>query len=154
MLSVDPVSPSAGSRTSHDLANHWIGNKEEDTLKQLQGLPKRVFARATLDITIEQLEAHGIQMSEPVENGTWDEAGPIEEAFVQLESGQAVLLIAHVKAPHVAAPEIGIEVRAPDGVDCQGIAEAIAAELAISHDQITWVRPSGWPFPAPGGGET
>jgi hypothetical protein len=114
-------------------------------MKQIEISYQPTFPCALLEITIEQLEGHGIQMFEPVEDGTWDEAGPIEAAFVQLASGQEVLLIAYLQAPHIAAPEAGIEVRAPEGVDCRGIAEALADELAVPHDRITWVRPPGWP---------
>ena len=78
--------------------------------------PKAYSTVATVRTTRPELHQRGIELRTPVDDGTWDEAGPIQEAIVETATGEQPLLIWHLtieEAPEHYDNATPLELRAP-----------------------------------------
>jgi len=105
------------------------------TLKLTGSTRDDLVKYALIDISPEKLESAGIQFAEPPQDGTWSEAGPIEECPVTLPSGVELLLVVHGHDP-----SLGIDVRAPVAVRGPSVANELIKELGVPASSLRWLR--------------
>src|SRR5438270_7502999 len=82
---------------------------------------------ATIRMTREELAERGIGLASPVDDGTWDEAGPIEAAFFETTEGPQALVVWHVafEGSEYAPIELRAPISTPDpGLFVQDILRA------------------------------
>jgi len=123
--------------------------------EQELGEPKGFATLATIRAGRAELEACGIELQAPEFDGSWDEAGPVEEALLELDSGEQAILIWHLALEqhpehYRAAP---LELRAPlQTPSPRAFADAVLAELGLPCERLEWlVEERYWPPAAPGG---
>jgi hypothetical protein len=102
------------------------------SFRQIAKLKEGVVPYATFNITPSGLETIGITMNKPTDHGTWDEAGPIAEALIELGSGLNVMLV-----EHLGVPDIGIELRVPASVRGDSAAREFADATGIDLGRMT-----------------
>jgi hypothetical protein len=104
------------------------------TFRQITRLNQGVVPYATFSVSSAQLEKLGITMTRPPDDGTWDEAGPIAEALLELRSGLNVMLV-----QHLGVPDIGLELRVPASVRGDSAAREFADAIGVDLSRMTWL---------------
>jgi hypothetical protein len=99
---------------------------------------------ASVRVSRAELADRGIRLSAPADDGSWDEAGPIEEALIELDTGEQPLVIWHLafESERGTDARSGLELRAPISTPDPGaFAAAFVREVGLAEDRCEWVIP-------------
>jgi hypothetical protein len=105
---------------------------------------ERSYVRvATVRATRQELLDRGVELHTSVDDGTWDEAGPIQAAIVETSTGEQPLSIWHLSIDELPehfnhAPPL--ELRAPSSTrDPQAFVHTFLPALALPDDRPEWI---------------
>ena len=100
-------------------------------------------------ISREELERHGVTLEPLDDPGYLTEAGPVETAFVETDTGEQALLVwdLHIgeHSEHFGRSPLGI--RAPCSTrDPNAFVHAVVTAFCVPTDRVEWVVPTEhWP---------
>ena len=105
--------------------------------------PRSYASVAVVRVTRAELLSRGVVLESPVDDGTWDEAGPIQEALVEVNTGEQALLILHPdleELPSETGNRAPLELRAPISTpDPTAFVDVVLDALDIARERAEWV---------------
>jgi hypothetical protein len=112
--------------------------------------PNSYASVAQIRMTRAELAQRGIELVTPVQDGTWDEAGPIQESLIEVDTGEQPLLVWHLafeQLPDHYQNASPLELRAPISIpDAAAFVHATLDAFELPHHRAEWVvSPEHWP---------
>jgi hypothetical protein len=102
--------------------------------------PGTYQAAGWLQVSRAELTARGVSLVTPIDDGTWDEAGPIQEALIELDTGEQALIIWHLALEDQGRS--ALDLRAPiSTTDPTAFASAVVGALQLPDERCEWVVP-------------
>jgi len=145
-LTFEPVQWPKGRGTDDPLAHATWHALEVVTLRPIceHEIRERTYEPvATIRATRTELLEREIELRTPVEDGTWSEAGPIQEAILEIPSGEQPLLIWHLtieELPEHFDNATPLELRAPRSTaDPSAFVRAFLAAADLPEDRADWI---------------
>jgi hypothetical protein len=112
--------------------------------------PRSYSSVAWIRVSGDELRDRGVELRTPASDGTWDEAGPIQEAILETPSGDQPILIWHLgleRRPNETGVHPCAEIRAPvSTTDAKAFVLRALDALDVPHARAEWiVVAEDWP---------